>query len=398
LRVRAISVAQKRSHLPTLDGLRGLAILSVLCWHYSRLLEPAKNPITYYVTTVFNLSWSGVDLFFVLSGFLIGGILIDNRDAKNLWSVFYLRRSLRIFPLYFFILILFIFFLQDVPWPLDAPQPDNPIPLWSYATFTQNFLIGLKGTFGPNWLGATWSLAIEEQFYILLPLLIVSLKPRLFPWFVLGAIAVATPLRIIFYHADNAFLSFFVLMPCRMDSLLMGVACAIAYRSSDAMNFIKANRPLANIVIAILFYAVIVLAFFNSHPYSPGMAYGGYALLAALYSAILLVSIDDKGLLQKITTWAPFRKLGEIAFGVYLTHQIALGLAFIVLRGKNPEIKTSADVLTVLAALAATIAFSKASWELVERRLTSIGRSTAFERSEPSAGATEKMAGSTRSQ
>jgi peptidoglycan/LPS O-acetylase OafA/YrhL len=149
-----------------------------------------------------------------------------------------------------------------------------------------------------------------------------------------------------------------------------------------------------------LFYAVIVLDFFSSHPYSRGMVFGGYTLLAALYSAVLLVSIDDTGLLQKVTTWTPLRKLGEIAFGVYLTQEITLGLAFIVLRGKNPEIKTAADVFTVLAALVATITFSKASWQFVERRLVSIGRSTPFEPSEPSASAvvTEEMAGLTRGQ
>jgi peptidoglycan/LPS O-acetylase OafA/YrhL len=342
----------------------------------------------------FRLSWSGVDLFFVLSGFLIGGILIDNRDAKNLWPVFYLRRSLRILPLYFFILILFAFFLQDFPWPLNNEPLNSPLPLWSYATFTQNFLIGLKGTFGSNWLGPTWSLAIEEQFYIFLPFLIVFLKPKLLPWFVLGAIVIATPLRIIFYHAESTFLSFYVLMPCRMDSLLMGVACAIIYRSPDAMNFIKSNRSLANITMAILFYAVIVLGFVSSHPFSRGMVFGGYTLLAALYATVLLVSIDDTGALKKLTTWTPLRKLGEIAFGVYLTHEITLGLAFIVLRGKQPEIKTAADVFTMLAALVATIAFSKASWEFFERRLNSIGRSTPFEQS-TGAVVREEMAGST---
>jgi peptidoglycan/LPS O-acetylase OafA/YrhL len=368
-----------------LDGLRGLAILSILVWHYAHLFKPADDSIAYYVMAAFRLSWSGVDLFFVLSGFLIGGILIDHRDAKNLWPVFYLRRGFRILPLYFFILILFVFFLQDFSWPSNNEPLNDSLPLWSYATFTQNFLMGLRGTFGSSWLGPTWSLAIEEQFYIFLPFLIVFLKPKLLPWFVMGAIVIAIPLRIVFYHTDSVFLSFFVLMPCRMDSLLMGVACAIVYRSPDAMNFIRSNRSAANITMAILFYAVIVMGFVSPHPYSRGMVFGGYTLLAALYAAVLLVSIDDTGILRKLTTWTPLRKLGEIAFGVYLTHEITLGLAFIALRGKHPEIKTAADVFTVLAALVATIAFSKASWEFVERRLVSIGRSTPFEPSEPSA-------------
>jgi peptidoglycan/LPS O-acetylase OafA/YrhL len=100
-----------------LDGLRGLAILSVLVWHYAHLFKPADDSIAYYVMAAFLLSWSGVDLFFVLSGFLIGGILIDHRDAKNLWPVFYVRRGLRILPLYFFSRFCLYSFCRIFPGP-----------------------------------------------------------------------------------------------------------------------------------------------------------------------------------------------------------------------------------------------------------------------------------------
>lgn len=91
----------KMKRVPALDGLRGLAILSVLIWHYSHFYEPPAGSFGAFALSFFKTTWSGVDLFFVLSGFLIGGILIDNRTAGNLWKVFYIRRTLRIFPLYF---------------------------------------------------------------------------------------------------------------------------------------------------------------------------------------------------------------------------------------------------------------------------------------------------------
>ena len=111
--------------VPALDGLRGLAILSVLIWHYSNFYEPAAGSFSASVLSLFKTTWSGVDLFFVLSGFLIGGILIDNRTAANLWETFYIRRALRILPLYFLVFFSFVFLVGlnvTLPWlyPFDA--------------------------------------------------------------------------------------------------------------------------------------------------------------------------------------------------------------------------------------------------------------------------------------
>jgi len=96
-------------HRPELDGLRGLAILLVLIWHYGNFIEVDKGSLGYDALAMFRMSWTGVDLFFVLSGFLIGGILIDNRQSENYWTTFYVRRVCRIFPLYFAVLLAFIF-------------------------------------------------------------------------------------------------------------------------------------------------------------------------------------------------------------------------------------------------------------------------------------------------
>jgi peptidoglycan/LPS O-acetylase OafA/YrhL len=131
--------------------LRGLAILLVLLWHYSEFIPTEGNTVLSKIVPLFKLTWSGVDLFFVLSGFLIGGILLDNRESGNYWSIFYLRRACRIFPLYFLMLAIFVLISNlasgALPWTLAGH-----IPNWSYSLFVQNFSMADISSFGANFL------------------------------------------------------------------------------------------------------------------------------------------------------------------------------------------------------------------------------------------------------
>ena len=149
-----------------LDGVRGVALAMVLVWHCFCCQVDAESPVIVgSVSRAFSLGWSGVDLFFVLSGFLIAGILLDHQKTSNYFRVFYLRRTCRIFPLYFLLLGAFVCLYRT---PLAASDSfrwlfENPHPIRSYATFTQNIFMATRGSFGPHWLGITWSLAVEEQ-------------------------------------------------------------------------------------------------------------------------------------------------------------------------------------------------------------------------------------------
>ena len=149
-------------HIPALDGLRGIAILLVLAFHTELL--PTLKPLA-------RDGWAGVDLFFVLSGFLITRILLKSRNSPRYFTNFYARRILRIWPVYFGIL-LFVFASERY-----RLLGDSATSWWwiSLATFTQNFYIGAYGWNAlPDWLGPTWSLGIEEQFYLIWPLLVKS--------------------------------------------------------------------------------------------------------------------------------------------------------------------------------------------------------------------------------
>lgn len=148
----------KPQRVPELDGLRGLAILLVLIWHYG--LAVLKIPIGLFagpLILILNLAWSGVDLFFVLSGFLIGGILLDNREAPYYFKAFYTRRIFRIFPLYFMWLAIFalvvLLALPSAPATPAAWLWGSPLPWWSYVTFTQNFVMSSIGALWPQLAG-----------------------------------------------------------------------------------------------------------------------------------------------------------------------------------------------------------------------------------------------------
>src|SRR5262249_50732050 len=211
-----------------LDGIRAIAILMVLVWHYFiHIINMEPGSIAAYGLSCLRLTWSGVDLFFVLSGFLIGGILIDNRQAINYFSTFCVRRVFRIFPVYFVWLLLFAILILMMQILASLPALyrlfASPLPLWSYTTFTQNLIIAYAGNFGPGWMAITWSLAVEMQFYLSLPFLIRYLEPPKLPWLLVGFIVTAPLLRgALFYLAPSEGLAPYVLMPCRADALLAG--------------------------------------------------------------------------------------------------------------------------------------------------------------------------------
>ncbi len=197
---------EERSQI--IDGLRGIAILMVISWHYvhvglARSAVEDNGFIIRVIGFVTMFSWSGVDLFFVLSGFLIGGISMDNRNSMSFFKTFYIRRILRILPLYF--IFIFIFYIAIyINMGNFGPGFEwlfrSPFPIWSYVTFTQNFFMSVARDFGPNWAGVSWSLAIEEQFYLLLPLIVRAVKPRYIPMICIVFIILAPACRMLLYY------------------------------------------------------------------------------------------------------------------------------------------------------------------------------------------------------
>jgi hypothetical protein len=164
------------THQPALDGVRGIAILLVLFHHFT-VFDPITG-VGAWLGFAALLGWCGVDLFFVLSGFLITGILIDARGSSRYFSSFYMRRSLRIFPLYFLVVFLSFVVLPRFPALHDVLAGPTDVVQWPYWTYLVNFAIADRAQFLHGILDISWSLAIEEQFYIVWAVVVWALPVR----------------------------------------------------------------------------------------------------------------------------------------------------------------------------------------------------------------------------
>jgi peptidoglycan/LPS O-acetylase OafA/YrhL len=390
------------NRIPELDGLRGVAILLVLFYHYFQ-----SAPLPRFVATLGSLSWSGVDLFFVLSGFLLGGILLDAKTSPAYFKTFYARRAFRILPVY--ALTCLAFWIGSV---FAAKTADNqaltwllahPLPWQTYVTFTQNFSMTYYGTLGAAWLGATWSLAVEEQFYLILPFLIRYVRDRkLLVW--LGVMIVAAPLsraslRIFYSHPEAAVLT---LMPCRADALMLGVGAAYVLRKEKARRWLNVHRRW---LYAALLVLCLGMAWMASHsganevganslpavtgadpPTQTPSDPSPYALLkiassslnytwiALFYLCVLMIAVTQRSsLLSRLLRVGPLMSIGLIAYGTYLFHQVILGLYFAFFNGRLPGISSFADFGITILALFATLALAAASWVYFEKPLVRRG-------------------------
>lgn len=208
-----------------LDGVRGLAALLVLYVHVLHTWVPNHPEWLFWLRNISALGWTGVHLFFVLSGFLIAGILMENRDSRNYFRVFYLRRSLRILPIYFVLLAMYAVLSSRVSiWPPDASPPEE-IPAWSYLLLVQNFYMARHAVPEMDVLFVTWSVALEEQFYLFLPFCIWVLPRRYWPWF-FGALVLLGPL----FRANLDWPAPGMLLPGALESLGGGSWLAWAFR------------------------------------------------------------------------------------------------------------------------------------------------------------------------
>jgi len=339
--------------IPELDGIRGVAIAMVLVWHYfaSPMEFPMRSAMA-YLQAACRLTWSGVDLFFVLSGFLIGGILLDSRDAPNYFRTFYVRRFFRIVPIYAATLIL----THPLMGWIGMHQVGR---WWVYPLFLQNFSMAAKNDLGL--LAVTWSLAVEEQFYLTLPAVVRYVRKAL-PW-VIGAGIVAAPIIrvVLFYIFPSKIIAPIVLMPCRADALLFGVAAAMWMRNERTADLLRRHG------IYLWGAGAVLLAGAGVITLHPGWTYGiemiGFTWLALLYMVVLLLAVTQpQSWLGTVLRFAPLRRLGMIAYGVYLLHQ----LFFVALRNSLHSWPLAG---IVVPALGATFSLAVLSWRYFEKPL-----------------------------
>lgn len=317
-----------QSHVPVLDGVRGLAILLVLVVHFGgsaadRALATG-NLIERVYARVVDTSGCGVDLFFVLSGFLITRILLDARGADHPLRAFYIRRVLRIFPLYY--LALFIVLIVLPPLVGTSPGVEDILShqswLWAYGG---NIACGVFGVqWNQDWmrLDHFWSLSVEEHFYFVWPALALYLAPRTLAracgCFVVGAIVV----RLAVLHAGMVDASY-QLTPCRLDALSLGALVAIvAFERGTVAPLVRIARYcVVGGLAAVIALAVVSARKEPSLWWTTGTVHTVFAIFFAGLLVLTLAS-PAEGWLARAFSHRALRALGKYSYGLYVWHEI----------------------------------------------------------------------------
>ena len=368
-----------------LDGLRGVAIGMVVLFHFfQNTMAFQPGSVFSYVQAGLRLSWTGVDLFFVLSGFLIGGILLDSRESTNYYSVFYKRRFFRIVPIYLVTLVLGAALVSLKLGPTSGPLQwltTEGAPWYAYLTFTQNFWMAHAGSVGSNGLAMTWSLAVEEQFYLTVPLYIRALSRRWLARFLVIGICSAPLLRTLLFHFGNdSSVGIYTMMLCRADALLLGVLAAVLLRNESWKERIRNAGVTFSICIPIFLLGLGILTLRAWKPGAPLLETAGYTWIALFYVAILLFVLTrpdsrlTKALRMKWLCW-----MGTRAYGIYLFHTGVQYLLFGLIWGRGATINSIPTFLVTVAAVSLTLLLAMASWRYIEQPLIRMGRRSNFE-------------------
>ena len=296
-----------RPHYPALDGLRGVAILLVVIYHNFGFISQSY------------FGWLGVDLFFVLSGFLITDILLRTVNDPNFLSNFYMRRVLRIFPLYSVSLLLFLFIVA----PLTSDKiewsyyKENQVYLWTYL---QNWLYIFKEPGSAAILNHYWSLAVEEQFYIFWPLVILLLKKPKYLLAFIGILLIAVIVfRFVLWFYQVEDLAYYNLYTfTRIDGICIGCMVALLMRMN--MNFIRNYTFLIVLVFAAVNFGFYFINRENDYSF-PYIALVGYTTFAMILGLLVYEAVTrETRLLNMIFGFGLLKFFGRISYGLYIIH------------------------------------------------------------------------------
>jgi len=368
----------ERKHQPELDGIRGIAILLVLASHAAGLLGVLpETSAGYLITNLLVPGWGGVDLFFVLSGFLITGILLRTKSSVHYFQSFYARRVLRIFPIYYLALtgtLVVAHFFPGVRELVPLPGMGRV----SYFLYLQNLPVFWQDPFmmGGLW-GVYWSLAVEEQFYTVWPLLVRLLTSRAMLIICVVGFALELPLRLLLIQFHfGMHVGAIQFTPDRADGLFIGAAIALY------MHIKRRTVPMLWIGIAgacgvaILLY---VLVKFPNELATDGHLYTiGVTAFALLGGALVAWSQHHPKWLQRLLSLAVLRQAGKYSYGMYVYHLfIFMGVSEVMGR-LSPATDGELNLLPALGVMAgsviATWLIAKLSYDLFEARFLALKR------------------------
>lgn len=337
----------KLKYIKELDSIRGLAALSIMWLHFAGTITPSGSVSSFFMKTA-SVFQTGVPLFFVLSGFLITRILLNSKSDTNYFSSFYMRRALRIFPLYYFVLLLAYTLL---PVLMHYPLPAFG-DIWASLLYLQNFAITFHWRYtGPPHI---WSLAVEEHFYLIWPMLLYYCSTKNLKRILIIVIIAEPVLRYMFEKngIDSFYFTFTRLDELCIGSLLairelegkiiskkeIGVVATLLLGGVAAWMMLTGQRLLAVQVLKYSFFAVI------------------------FYLVIGIVALNQIPIVNRLLSHKPLFYIGRISYGLYLYHPFCYALAEYYLRGNHSE------VIRFFACFGGTFAVSSLSYYLFELR------------------------------
>lgn len=377
---RRTPVRAEPGHIPALDGVRGIAVLLVLMNNlYPGEPHTFVDGVLYLVS---NTGWTGVDLFFVLSGFLITGILLDTKGAEGgagapgYFRAFYARRVLRIFPLYYaYLFLLFVVLPAVAPLPPDDVRIAREAQGW-YWSYLGNVRLAFGAPISRLEPGLFWSLAVEEQFYLAWPLVVWVAGRRRLVALCVAMLAASLALRVGWRLADGgrqAMNAIYVLTPTRWDGLAVGALLAVAARTPSAWPRVARRAwPVAGAALALLAAAFVVRRGLLAHDVVVQTV--GYSVVAVAAGAVLAGAVAARPgtRVARLFGHPVLRFFGRYSYGIYvyqglvrywLWHHVPFVRSLPPVAG----LQAPAALLVLVGASALTTAAAVASYHAFER-------------------------------
>jgi peptidoglycan/LPS O-acetylase OafA/YrhL len=338
--------SSEKGRIPALDGLRGTAILLVVVWHYFYFYpDPNHHPanllrkIYVYFERCIAVGWSGVDLFFVLSGFLIGGILLDVRTSHSYFKTFYLRRFFRIIPVYYAWIGIYLLLLLGFVFARHQDSLGEP-KFWyeisAQFVFFQNLGIIHYSGLGVAWFASTWSLAVEEQFYLVAPLTVRWLSSRALRRLLVCVVVVTPFVRLLVYYHFPATVSLdpaYILMPCRADGLALGMLVAFLWREPQSHNWLHAHRRIIWCSFCAFLAGVAGLGMYSPSHHSITMQSVGFTWIAIFFAHLLVLAlVSPSGVIASVAKTRWLCELGNVSYCLYIIHQAVNSLCHSILQ------------------------------------------------------------------
>jgi peptidoglycan/LPS O-acetylase OafA/YrhL len=363
-----------RGHIPELDALRGFGVTMVILAH----IWPRQGSRNDAVWHLLNLSWILMDSFFVLSGFLIAGILLDSRSRPDYYRHFYVRRSLRILPVYYLLITILTIamFLNGTGYLYSGiPTLYKWGSSWWYFVYLGNVLPAITGTTPTAARGSfrpLWSLQIEEQFYLLFPLLVHRLKTKTLVRTLLGLACLSPLLRIVLYwlYPTNTLVQY-VSLPCRMEGLALGALIAIRFRmgpwdlSKRKLTFMAAG------LVAITCVCGVWSGYLPDRPFNRTI---GFLIspIACAYVVLWLIRFRESRLTACLRL-APLQYMAKISYGAYLFHW-PIAVVLVPISAALGIGALGHGYLKVVTVFTLTVALASLSWQFFESPLLRLKR------------------------